>query len=106
MLECLWTCGGLGCAAGVDPLYLLGLRTEVGAVDEEDRFLERFFCTPVDSLDISFSFCGEVEGFGFFDAGELVGDVSPVCSVGKGLSPSKRGLLISEISLFMSLDSS
>ena len=33
MLECLWTCGGSGCAAGVDPLYLLGLRTEAGDVE-------------------------------------------------------------------------
>ncbi len=83
MLECLWTCGGSGCAPGVDPLYLLGLRTEAGDVEEEDRFLERFFCTPVHSVDLSCSFCGEVEGFGFFDAGELKGDAFTVFSVGR-----------------------
>ncbi len=72
----------------------------------EERFLEHFFCEPVDSEEGSFSFVGEVEGFGFFDAGKLVGDFSPDCSVGMGLSPSNLGLLILEIILLMSVDSS
>ena len=85
-------------------LYLLGLRTEVGFVAVEERFLGRFFCVSVDSDGGSFSFVGEVEGFDFFDAGELVGDFPPDCSVGPWLPSSNLGLLISEMISLISVD--
>ena len=51
--------------------YLLGLRTEAGAEDEE-RFLVFFFCELVVEVE---TLSGE-EGFDFFLAGEVDGDIS------------------------------
>ena len=76
--------------------YLLGFKADAGD-GADKRFLERFFCDCEGSW--AAFLCSGEDGFDFFFAGELEGEVSALSGFGS-LSDNKLGLLIS---LMMSL---
>lgn len=89
----IWGGAGVGVSTGWSGVveYLLGFRTDVGLV-EDDRFMVRFFWEFVALEGALWSLSGE-DGFDFFLAGELDGDISVSFSWVDG-SCRRRGLLI------------
>ncbi len=86
----------------LEPVYLLGLRADVGFVEEEEeRFLD-FFLLAL-AIASAMEETGVVDVLGFFFAGELDGEDEFAVGSVDSVSPSSFGLLIS---LMMSLMSS